>query len=102
MWDSSTLPMYDGSLTSNIILLTLYLRLILYYVVLAAGIVLMVCLILSPFVISYYGIKTLKIKVKNNKKIISHKQEKQNEEDKTVGYLSRLEKNVSKKKNKKH
>lgn len=102
MWDSSTLPMYDGSLTSNIILLTLYLRLILYYVVLAAGIVLMVCLILSPFVISYYGIKTLKIKVKNNKKIISHKQEKQTEEDKTVGYLSRLEKNVSKKKNKKH
>lgn len=102
MWDSSTLPMYDGSLTSNIILLTLYLRLILYYVVLAAGIVLMVCLILSPFVISYYGIKTLKIKVKNNKKIISHKQEKQIEEDKTVGYLSRLEKNVSKKKNKKH
>ena len=102
MWDSSTLPMYDGSLTSNIILLTLYLRLILYYVVLAAGIVLMVCLILSPFVISYYGIKTLKIKVKNNKKIISHKQEKQIEEDKTVGYLSRLEKNVGKKKNKKH
>lgn len=102
MWDSSTLPMYDGSLTSNIILLTLYLRLILYYVVLAAGIVLMLCLILSPFVISYYGIKTLKIKVKNNKKIISHKQEKQIEEDKTVGYLSRLEKNVSKKKNKKH
>lgn len=102
MWDSSTLPMYDGSLTSNIILLTLYLRLILYYVVLAAGIVLMVCLILSPFIISYYGIKTLKIKVKNNKKIISHKQEKQIEEDKTVGYLSRLEKNVSKKKNKKH
>lgn len=101
MWDSSTLPMYDGSLTSNIILLTLYLRLILYYVVLAAGIVLMVCLILSPFVISYYGIKTLKIKVKNNKKIISHKQEKQIEEDKTVGYLSRLEKNVGKKKNKK-
>ena len=94
MIDTSELPLsvYDGSLTSNIILLILYLRLILYYVVLAAGIVLIICLILSPFIISYYGIKTLKIQVKNNKKKISHKHDKQIKEDKTIGYLSRLEK----------
>ena len=101
MWDNSTLPMYDGSLTSNIILLTLYLRLILYYIVLAAGIVFMVCLIFSPFIISYYGIKTLKIKIKNNKKIKHNKKETgENEYNKTIGYLSRLEKNISKKRKK--
>lgn len=98
MWDSSTLPMYDGSLTSNIILLTLYLRLIAYYIVLAAGVVFMICLIFSPFIITYYGVKTLKIKVKNSKKNKStKKQKKQTEHDNTVGYLSRLEKNISKK-----
>ena len=98
MWDNSTLPMYDGSLTSNIILITLYLRLILYYIVLAAGIIFMVCLIFSPFIISYYGIKTLKIKIKNSKKY-RHKnnRNKERESDQTVGYLSRLENNISKK-----
>lgn len=101
MWDNSTLPMYDGSLTSNIILLTLYLRLILYYIVLAAGIVFMVCLIFSPFIISYYGIKTLKIKIKNNgKNKLSKKEKFEDEYNKTVGYLSRLEKNVDKKRKK--
>lgn len=99
MWDDSTLPMYDGSLTSNIILVSLYLRLIVYWLAIILGIITMIALIFSPFVITYFGVKSLKIKVKNHHKTKhKNKRNKERETDQTIGYLSRLEGNVKKKK----
>jgi len=98
MWDDSTLPMYDGSLTSNIILISLYLRFIVYWIAIIFGIVAMIVFIFSPFIITYFGIKSLKIKITNYEKNITKKKDKtRKEKHKTSRYLNRLENNISKK-----
>lgn len=98
MWDESKLPLYDGTFTSQLIVVALYIRIILYYAVIICGILAMGLTIVSPFVIGYFGIKSLKIKVKNKKKQKNKKKTKDKEYNDTIGYVSRLEKSVDRRK----
>lgn len=102
MWDDS-LPSYDGSLTHNIIVLTLYLRLILYYIVSLFGIITLVILIISPFIGLYLGYKSIKINIKNNTHIKKTKKKKENQKKSDESaYLNHLDKQYSKKKKHRH
>jgi len=98
MWDESKLPLYDGTFTSQLIVVALYIRLILYYIVICFGIVAMGLTIVSPFVIGYFGVRSLKIKIKNKKHHHKNNRHKKLQKDQTNGYLSRLENNVRKRK----
>ena len=66
MWDDS-LPSYDGSFEHNVIVFILYFRLILFYIGIIFGIFLMLVPIFSSIAITYFGIQSLKIKVKHKK-----------------------------------
>lgn len=67
MWDSS-LPSYTGSFEDNIILFTIYIRYVLFYVAAFFGLLLMLSPIVFSVVVSYFGIKSLKIQIKHKKK----------------------------------
>ena len=102
MWDNETLPMYDGSFTSIIILISLYLRLIVYWLGIFAGVIFVFILLLSPFFVGYFGIKSLQVKIKHTKKWKKkHKQSKEHEKGSQDSYLYRLE-NSLKKNERKH
>jgi hypothetical protein len=98
MWDDS-LPSYDGSIEHNIILLTLYLRFILYYIIFIFGIITLIILIISPFIGLYFGYNSIKIKIKQSKdkKYTKTKQENQKKSDEFV-YLNHLDEQYNKKK----
>lgn len=101
MWDDS-LPSYDGSFEHNIIVLTLYLRVLLYKLVYILGALTLLVLILSPIVALYFGFNSIKIKIKEHKhhKKIKHKKQKKEEIDQNL-YINQL-KRSSKKYKKKH
>lgn len=102
MWDDNSLPAYTGSFSDNIILLTLYLQWILYNVVMVLGVLFIIGICLSPIVIGYFGIKSLKIKIKHHKSTSKiNKKNKEKLQNKTTGYLSHLQK-ISKKYHKKN
>lgn len=96
MWNDS-LPAYTGSFSDNIILLILYLQWILYNIIVILGILFIIGLCFSPIVVTYLGIKSLKIKIKHHK-IISrtNKNHKEKLQNQTSGYISRLQR-ISKK-----
>ncbi len=97
MWDNETLPMYDGSLTSIIILISLYLRLIVYWLGIFAGVIFVFILLLSPFFIGYFGIKSLQVKIKHTKEWKKkNKRSKEQETGSQNSYLFRLENNLKK------
>ena len=101
MIDTSSLPLsiYDGSFESQLILLFLYLRAIIYYLLILCGIVMMGLIIISPILITCFGIKSLKISIKDyNYRETKRKSKELKNDNKTLMYMNRLEKNVQKEK----
>jgi len=102
MWDES-LPSYDGSLEHNIIVLSLYGRVIVYYIFLLLGLLTTLVFLLCPFIAAYLGYNSIKIKFKEDKKHKRLRKEKEkNEKTHQDIYLDRLDKNLKKKKKNKH
>jgi len=95
MWNES-LPRFTGSFEDYIILFMIYIRYGLYYSIVLLGILAMIIGMLSPILITYFGISSLKLKIKGKKK---NKCKKKNNDEKF--YLDRLERNLKKDKNKK-
>ena len=95
MWDES-LPAYTGSFEDNVMLGMIYLRYIIFYIVVLLGLISILVALLSPIFVAYFSISSVKIKVKHKKN-----KEKDNrlKSDENL-YLNRLEKNLKKKKKK--
>lgn len=101
MIDTSSLPLsvYDGSFESQLILIFLYLRAIIYYLLIFCGILTMGLIIISPIFITCFGIKSLKISIKDyNYNVTKKRNKKLKNDNKTLMYMNRLEKNVNKEK----
>ena len=95
MWDES-LPAYTGSFEDNIILCMIYLRYGLFYAIMFLGIIFIMISLVSPFVIAYFSISSIRIKIKSNK---NNKLEKRLQGEENL-YLNRLENKLQKKKKK--
>jgi hypothetical protein len=101
MIDTSSLPLsiYDGSFESQLIFLFLYLRAIIYYLLILCGIITMGLIIISPILITYFGINSLKISIKDyNYRETKRKNKEFKNDNKTLIYMNRLEKNIQKEK----
>lgn len=93
MWDES-LPSYTGSFEDNVILFTLYFKLIVYYLVLIFGAGILLLSFLAPFFGFFLSYKSIIIKFKKEKKHKKHT----HKDDQQKLYLDMLDKKIKKKK----
>lgn len=98
MIDTSDLPLsvYDGSFTSQLILAFLYVRVILYYVLIFLAIIAGLIIAVSPIFIGYFGLKSIK-NIMNDKTIYNSKKKSIKQNDRLNSYLYRLESSMAKK-----
>jgi len=102
MWDES-LPSYDGSFEHNLIVLTLYFRVFIYYLISVLGVLTAIIISVLPFVGIALGYKSVIIKIKQDKhhKKLKKKQDKEQQIKQNL-YLNDLDKKLKKKKKSKH
>ena len=98
MWDDS-LPTYTGSFSDILLLISLYIKAFIYYLVVILGLISILLLCILPIFGSVFAYKFVKIKFKKHKK---HKKDKKkienNKKIQQESYISKLDKKIKKKK----
>jgi predicted membrane protein len=94
------MPAYDDSFLGQLSPYTTYIFIILWYIVCLLGLLCVITVVALPFVMAFYGYKSIKLKIKKKKSHKLDKQKKSNQEFYEQRYIDRLHKNIKRKRHK--
>jgi hypothetical protein len=90
------MPAYDDSFIGQLSPYTNYIFVVLWYVLCFLGLLSVIIVVSLPFVMAFYGYKSIKLKIKKNHKL--DKKIKDNRDFSEQRYIDRLHKNIKRKK----
>ena len=94
------MPAYDDSFLGQLSPYTTYIFTILWYIVCLLGLLCVITVVVLPFVMAFYGYKSIKLKIKSKKSHKLNKKIKESQDFYQKRYIDRLHKNIKRKKHK--